>query len=49
VGWADRAFKGRTGAAVGRGQGFGILFDDLVAAACTLFVYALGVALWRAW
>lgn len=49
VGWADRAFKGRTGAPIGWGQGFGILFDDLVAAACTLFVFALGVALWRAW
>jgi len=49
VGWADRAFKGRSGAPIGWGQGFGILFDDLVAAACTLFVYALGVALWRAW
>jgi phosphatidylglycerophosphatase A len=49
VGWADRAFKGRSGAPIGWGQGFGILFDDLVAAACTLFVFALGVALWRAW
>jgi phosphatidylglycerophosphatase A len=39
VGWADKAFKG-TGA---RG-GFGILFDDLVAAFCTLGV----IALWRA-
>jgi phosphatidylglycerophosphatase A len=49
VGWADRAFKGRTGAPIGWGQGFGILFDDLVAALCTLFVFALGVSLWRAW
>jgi phosphatidylglycerophosphatase A len=48
VGWADRKFKGRLGAPVGYAQGFGILFDDLVAAACTLLVYALGVALWRA-
>ncbi|HEY6134291.1 MAG TPA: phosphatidylglycerophosphatase A [Rubrivivax sp.] len=48
VGWADRLFKGRPGAPVAYAQGFGILFDDLVAAACTLLVYALGVALWRA-
>lgn len=43
VGWADRAFKGRTGEAPGWRQGFGILFDDLVAALCTLLV----LALWR--
>jgi len=49
VGWADRAFKGRPGEPIGRAQGFGILFDDLVAAGCTLLVYALGVALWGAW
>lgn len=36
VAWADKAFKG-TGA---RG-GFGIMFDDLVAAFCTLLVIAL--------
>ena len=47
VGWADRAFKLRPGQAIGWGQGFGILFDDLVAASCTLVVIALGVALWR--
>lgn len=46
VGWADRAFKLRPGQAIGWGQGFGILFDDLVAAGCTLVVIALGVALW---
>lgn len=39
VGWADRAFHGR-----GWRGGFGILFDDLVAAFCTLLV----IALWRA-
>jgi len=38
VGWADAAFKGW-----GARGGFGILFDDLVAAFCTLFV----LALWR--
>lgn len=46
VAWADRAFKGRPGEPIGRRQGFGILFDDLVAAGCTLLVYALGVRLW---
>jgi phosphatidylglycerophosphatase A len=43
VRWADRRFKGG-----GWRGGFGILFDDLVAAFCTLFTIALGVALWRA-
>lgn len=44
VGWADKLFK-RRGAAgpIGKAQGFGILFDDLVAALCTL----LPIALWR--
>jgi phosphatidylglycerophosphatase A len=46
VGWADRLFKLRGGEAIGWRQGFGILFDDLVAALCTL----LCLALWRvAW
>lgn len=49
VRWADQLFKPAAGAGVGWGQGFGILLDDLVAAGCTLLVYALGVALWRAW
>jgi len=44
VGWADRLFKGERGAAVSWAQGFGILFDDFVAAGCTLVV----LALWRA-
>jgi phosphatidylglycerophosphatase A len=48
VGWADRLFKVRPGAPVGWAQGFGILFDDLVAAGGTLVVIALSVALWRA-
>ncbi|MFZ9664109.1 MAG: phosphatidylglycerophosphatase A [Limnohabitans sp.] len=39
VGWADRVFKGG-----GWRGGGGILFDDLVAAFCTLLVFAL----WRA-
>ena len=43
VGWADRAFKLRAGETIGWRQGFGILFDDLVAAGCTLLV----LALWR--
>jgi phosphatidylglycerophosphatase A len=36
VGWADRQFK-----AAGWRGGFGILFDDLVAALCTLLVLAV--------
>ena len=44
VRWADARFKGRSGAPIGWSQGFGILFDDLVAALCTLLV----IALWRA-
>ena len=42
VAWADALFKGRRGAPIGWAQGFGILFDDLVAALCTLLVIALG-------
>ena len=38
VAWADRAFKGR-----GWGGAWGVMFDDLVAAFCTLLV----LALWR--
>jgi phosphatidylglycerophosphatase A len=41
VRWADRAFKGAAGRPLGWAQGFGILFDDLVAALCTLLVIAL--------
>jgi len=43
VAWADGLFKGRAGQPVGWAQGFGILFDDLVAALCTLLV----IAVWR--
>jgi phosphatidylglycerophosphatase A len=47
VGWADRAFKVRLGEPIGWRQGFGILFDDLVAAFCTLLAYAAALAAWR--
>jgi phosphatidylglycerophosphatase A len=43
VAWADKVFKGRRGQPIGWAQGFGIIFDDLVAALCTLLV----MALWR--
>lgn len=44
VGWADRLFKLRPGEAIGWRQGLGIMFDDLVAALCTLVLLALAVA-----
>lgn len=47
VGWADRRFKLRSGERIGWRQGVGILFDDLVAAGCTLLSIALAVAAWR--
>ena len=47
VGWADRRYKQRPGEAIGWRQGWGILFDDLVAAACTLLFIALWRVLWR--
>ena len=43
VAWADGLFKGRRGQPVGWAQGFGILFDDVIAALCTL----VAIALWR--
>jgi phosphatidylglycerophosphatase A len=43
VAWADQRFKRRRGAPIGAAQGFGILFDDAVAALCTLLV----IAIWR--
>lgn len=55
VGWADQLFKARDpdhpGAppSIGWAQGWGILFDDFVAAGCTLLTLAAGLALWRAW
>lgn len=45
VAWADRRFKGVQGQRPGWRQGFGVIFDDLVAAGCTLLVLALGTAL----
>ena len=49
VGWADRLFKPTPGRPIGWAQGFGIIFDDLVAALCTLLVIAgwQAVAAWR--
>ncbi len=47
VAWADRLFKVRPGEAVGWAQGFGILFDDLVAAWCTLVGVAAWVTIWN--
>jgi phosphatidylglycerophosphatase A len=40
VGWADACFKSKRGALPGWPQGFGIIFDDLVAAACVLVVWS---------
>jgi phosphatidylglycerophosphatase A len=48
VRWADQLFKLRPGQPIGWAQGFGILFDDLVAALCTLIVLALGLRAWQA-
>jgi len=45
VGWADRRYKLRPGQAIGWRQGFGILFDDLIAALCTLLVIAIAIAI----
>jgi phosphatidylglycerophosphatase A len=47
VGWADRLCKLRPGQAIGWRQGFGILFDDLVAAGCTLLYIAVFIRLWN--
>ncbi len=44
VAWADQRFKLLPGQLIGWRQGFGIMFDDLVAAGCTLVVLALPVA-----
>ena len=41
VGWADALFKPKPGQLPGWAQGFGIIFDDLVAAALVLAVWAL--------
>jgi phosphatidylglycerophosphatase A len=47
VAWADALFKGRPGEPVTAAQGLGIMFDDLIAAVCTLVVIAL--ARWAGW
>jgi phosphatidylglycerophosphatase A len=47
VAWADQRYKLQRGQAIGWWQGWGIMFDDLVAAACTLLVLALWVYVWR--
>ena len=49
VGWADAQFKPEPGVLPSWPQGFGIIFDDLVAAACTLVVWFAGVWGWAAW
>ena len=41
--WADELFRRESRGPIGWAQGFGILFDDLVAALCTLLV----IAVWR--
>ena len=46
VGWADRLFKLRAGESIGWRQGWGILFDDLVAALCTLLMLASWKLAW---
>lgn len=43
VAWADQRFKLQSGARIGWAQGLGIMFDDLVAAGCTLLTLALPV------
>ena len=40
VAWADQLFKQRRGQPIGWPQGFGIMFDDFVAALCALLVIA---------
>jgi len=46
VGWADSLFKPKPGALPGWAQGFGIIFDDLVAALLVLAVWFVGVWAW---
>ena len=41
VAWADQLFKLKRAEAIGWRQGFGIVFDDLVAALCALMVLAV--------
>ena len=49
VGWADRLHKAESGQAPGWAQGWGILFDDLVAAGCALLVLALAHRVMGGW
>ena len=49
VGWADACFKSKRGALPGWPQGFGIIFDDLVAAVCVLVVWFAGQWGWMSW
>jgi phosphatidylglycerophosphatase A len=46
VGWADQLLAPAPGDGVGWAQGFGILLDDLVAAACTLALLLLARMAW---
>jgi phosphatidylglycerophosphatase A len=48
VGWADRLYKPKESepVSVGWREGWGIIFDDLVAAACALFCMALWKWFW---
>lgn len=48
VRWADGLFAHGPGQPVGWLHGLGVMFDDLVAALCTLLVWAVGVAALRA-
>jgi len=52
VAWADQRFKRRlvdgSPEPIGHRQGFGILFDDLVAALCTLLLMGVWITLTRA-
>jgi len=49
VGWADSLFKPKRGEPPGWPQGFGIIFDDLVAAACVLAVWFGALLLLAGW
>lgn len=47
VRWADQFYKLQPGQAIGWRQGWGIIFDDLVAAGCTLLSIAVWVRVWN--
>jgi phosphatidylglycerophosphatase A len=49
VGWADRLVPHARGGRIGWRHGAAILFDDLVAAFCTLLVLALAVRIEALW